>query len=132
MRLPRAPLIAAGLTEDLIEAPAGMLDAGESAQACASREAMEEAGVELGNLESVAVCWPSPGVLAERTHLFLAPYNLAARTGVGGGRAEEHESIRVEEKPLVELWLEVARGALYDLKTLALLLALHARRPDLF
>jgi nudix-type nucleoside diphosphatase (YffH/AdpP family) len=132
LRLPRAPVIAGGIAEELIEAPAGMLGAGEAAEACARREAREEAGVELRELEPVAVCWPSPGVLAERTHLFLAPYNVAARTGAGGGLAEEHESISVEEKPLAELWLAAASGALHDLKTLTLVLALLARRPDLF
>ncbi len=132
VRLPRAPVIAGGVAEELVEAPAGMLGAGEAADVCARREAHEEAGVELHELEPVAVCWPSPGVLAERTHLFLAPYSAADRTGAGGGVAEEHELISVEEEPLAELWLAVASGALHDLKTLALVLALHARRPELF
>src|SRR5512142_2562965 len=73
VRLPRAPLIADAVTEDLIEAPAGMLANGETAEACIRREALEEAGVELSELEPIAACWPSPGVLSERTHLFLAP-----------------------------------------------------------
>lgn len=132
VRLPRAPLIAEGITENLVEAPAGMLSPGESAEACIRREAMEEAGVRLGALEPVAVCWPSPGVLAERSHLFLAPYRLADRINAGGGLPEENELITVEEKPLAELWRGYHHGEIDDLKTLALLLALHARRPELF
>jgi nudix-type nucleoside diphosphatase (YffH/AdpP family) len=132
VRLPRAPLIAAAIPDQLLEAPAGMLDAEETAEATVRREAMEEAGVRLGELEPVGVCWPSPGVLAERTHLFLGRYRLSDRTGAGGGLAEEHEMVSVEEKPLRELWALVTRGALRDLKTLTLLLALQARHPELF
>lgn len=132
IRLPRAPLVAEAITENLVEAPAGMLAKGETAETSIRREAMEEAGLELRELEPVAVCWPSPGVLAERTHLFLAPYRAADRTGAGGGLAEEHESITVEEMPLARLWRDCLGGALADLKTLTLVLALHARRPELF
>jgi nudix-type nucleoside diphosphatase (YffH/AdpP family) len=132
VRLPRAPLIAEGVQGNLVEAPAGMISLGETAEACVRREAMEEAGVELAELEPVAVCWPSPGVLAERSHLFLAPYRAADRTGAGGGLLEEHEAIEVEERPLAELWRDAQRGGLEDLKTLTLVLALQARRPELF
>ena len=93
---------------------------------------MEEAGVELGALEPVAACWPSPGVLAERTHLFLAPDRATDRKGPGGGLAEEHESITAEETPLADLWRAWEEGALHDLKTLTLVLALKARHPHLF
>jgi hypothetical protein len=93
---------------------------------------MEEAGVQLGALEPVAACWPSPGVLAERTHLFLAAYRAADRTGPGGGLAEENESITVEETSLADLWRACEQGALHDLKTLALVFALKARHAGLF
>jgi nudix-type nucleoside diphosphatase (YffH/AdpP family) len=132
VRLPRAPLLAEAVAEELLEAPAGMLGKGETAAATIRREAMEEAGVLLGELEPVACCWPSPGVLAERTHLFLGRYSLSDRTGAGGGLDEEHEMVSVEEKPLRELWSLSTQGALRDLKTLTLVLALHVRRPELF
>jgi nudix-type nucleoside diphosphatase (YffH/AdpP family) len=132
VRLPRAPLLRDGVAELLIEAPAGMIAAGETAETTIRREAMEEAGLALANLEPVAVCWPSPGVLAEQTHLFLAPYAVADRVGPGGGLPEEHESITVEEITLADLWRAAAEGALRDLKTLTLVLALRARHPDLF
>ena len=132
VRLPRAPLIAEAIDEQLIEAPAGMIGDDETAEACARREAMEEAGVQLRELELVAVCWPSPGVLGERSHLFLARFRESDRTGLGGGLPEEHEAITVEERSLAELWRDCDRGALQDLKTLTLVLSLHARRPELF
>jgi nudix-type nucleoside diphosphatase (YffH/AdpP family) len=132
VRLPRAPLLLAGIATNLIEAPAGMIADAEGADAAIRREAMEEAGLVLGELETVAVCWPSPGVLAERSHLFLAHYRAADRIGPGGGLAEEHEAIVVEEHALAELWRAAQAGQLQDLKTFALVLALYARRPELF
>lgn len=130
--LPRAPLLADAIPDALLEAPAGMLGADETPEDSIRREAMEEAGVRLGELEPVGVCWPSPGVLAERTHLFLARYSLSDRVAAGGGLDEEHEMVSVEEKTLRELWASAARGDLRDLKTLTLLLALQARHPQLF
>jgi len=132
VRLPRAPLLMEGIATNLIEAPAGMISDGEGAEATICREAMEEAGVHLAELEPVAVCWPSPGVLAERAHLFLARFSAADRVGPGGGLAEEHEGIVVEEIPLSELWRAVQSGQVHDLKTLTLMLALHARWPEVF
>ena len=132
VRLPRAPLLLHGVAANLIEAPAGMIGEGEDAADAVRREAMEEAGLALTDLEPVAQCWPSPGVIAERTHLFLAPYALSDRLGPGGGLAEEHEAITVEELGLAELWRAAEAGALHDLKTFALVLALYARRPLLF
>ena len=132
IRLPRAPLIQAGIETPLIEAPAGMIEAGESAETTVRREAFEEAGIVLGDLEAVAVVWPSPGVLAERSHLFLAAYGAADRRGPGGGLAEEHEGIAVEEMALGDLAGLAQSGGLHDMKTLALVFSLRIRRPDLF
>ena len=131
VRLPRAPLLWAGIEAELIEAPAGMIDPGEAPEATARREAFEEAGVVLGALELVAVCWTSPGVIAERVHLFLAPYEASDRKGAGGGLTHEHEDITVDELSLAELWRLADEGQLQDMKTLALALSLRARRPDL-
>ncbi len=132
VRLPRAPLLLEGVETPLIEAPAGMIEAGETAETAIRREAMEEAGVVLHEIEPVVTAWPSPGVLGERTSLFLAAYSAADRKGAGGGLASENEGITVEEMPLAELRRLAAQGELQDLKTLVLVLALQARRPDAF
>jgi nudix-type nucleoside diphosphatase (YffH/AdpP family) len=132
VRVPRAPLLLAGIEASLIEAPAGMIDAGESPEAAARREAMEETGVRLSELEPVASCWSSPGVVAELSHLFLACYAKSDRVDVGGGLEAEHEGVRPEEMPLVELGRLQAAGSLSDMKTLLLVQALRLKRPDLF
>src|SRR5690606_36815434 len=118
VRLTRAAVVYAGMEEDLVEAPAGMLD-GDSAEDCARREALEEVGVRLGRLQSVATAFSSPGMSTERAHLFLAPFTAADRIGPGGGLAEEHEVLAVVETPLADLWGAYLAGRIADMKTLA-------------
>ena len=132
VRLPRTPAqFIAGLA-NVLEAPAGVIEEGEAAETCIRREAMEEAGVKLATLEPVATAFSSPGYSTERLHLFLAPYAKADRTAHGGGVAGEHEDIEVVEMDLSELWSWAEHGAIQDMKTLALVLALRTRRPGLF
>ncbi len=127
----RSPVYLAAGEDELLEAIAGLLENGDSADAI-RREALEEAGLRLGDLEPVAVAWPSPGILTERVELFLASYRMKDRIGAGGGLAEEHEMIEVVELPLDALAALADRGGLTDMKTLALLQTLRVRRPDLF
>ncbi len=128
----RPPLLYLGLEDaHLLEAPAGMLEDEQPADA-ARREALEEAGVRLAELEPFGAPFSTAGVSTERLHLFLAAYSRTDRVSPGGGLAEEHENIRVVEMPLAELWARVGRGEVDDLKTLALCALLRARRPELF
>jgi nudix-type nucleoside diphosphatase (YffH/AdpP family) len=131
VNLPRAPVIWAGGPPELLEAPAGMVD-NEDPEETAIREAMEECGVRLGRLDWVGAPFASPGVSSERVHLFLAAYSAGDRAGPGGGVAGENEHIAVEEVPLDLLWSWVEQRRIEDLKSLALILALRVRRPDLF
>ena len=128
---PRAPVIWSDGPPELLEAIAGMID-GEDPQDCARREAMEEAGVRLGDLEFLGAAWPCPGVSTERVHLFLAAYAARDRVAAGGGAEGEQENITVMEVPLDQLWTWVEERRIEDMKTLALVLALKVRRPELF
>lgn len=131
VNLPRAPVIWAGGPPELLEAPAGMVE-DEDPEETAIREALEEAGVRLGRLEAVGSPFSTPGVSSERVDLFLAAYGAGDRKGPGGGVQGEHENISVEEVPLALLWSWVDQRRIEDLKTLALILALRVRRPELF
>ena len=116
---------------DLLEAIAGVVDSGDGADT-ARREAMEEAGVQLRNLETVATVWTSLGISTERSEIFLASYSAADRTGEGGGLAAEHEKITVVEVALTELAALADTGRITDMKTLALVQTLRLRHPALF
>lgn len=126
----RAPVTLKGETE-FPEPPAGLIDAGEDAEACARREAEEETGLRLKALEPVGRFWSSPGSTTERSHLFLAEYSPADRIGDGGG-TDEHEDVEVLELPLAELAARADKGELHDLKLAVLMLSLMRRRPELF
>ncbi|MBV9750128.1 MAG: NUDIX hydrolase [Acetobacteraceae bacterium] len=130
--MPRTPVIYAGMTEDLLEAPAGMIEGQDAADDTARREAMEEVGVKLTALEHVLHGWPSPGTSTERVQLYLAPFTAADRVAGGGGAEGEHENITVRELPLCDLAVMVDSGRLTDMKTALLVLALRSRRPELF
>lgn len=116
----------------LLEACAGMIDEGEQPEEAARREALEELGLELRELEAVGAFWSTPGVSSERIHLFLARFIPSDRKAEGGGKAEEQEGLEPVEQPLSELWDGLLTGAVADLKTAALLQALRIRRPELF
>ena len=131
VRVLRVPaFLSAGRTE-LLECPAGMMEDTDPAQT-ARREAYEEVGLRLRELEHAGRVWTSPGVSTERMDLYLAPYSGADRVGAGGGLATEHEHIEVTEMSLDSLWSMVERKEIDDLKTLTLVLMLRIRHPDLF
>lgn len=127
----RAPVLHSGGPPQILEVVAGLLDEDDPA-ACARREAEEEVGLRLGEVEPVATIWSSPGISTEQMHLFLAPYRAADRIGEGGGVADENEDIEVVEMPLADLWRLAENGEIRDLKTLALVQALRLRHPGLF
>lgn len=132
VQLLRAPVFLHEGTDRLLEVPAGMVEAGEGALETARREVIEETGLSLMQLEHIATVWSSPGISTERVFLFLASYSGQDKIAGGGGLADEHENITVVELPLAEVASQAASGAVYDMKTLALVSALQLRRPELF
>ena len=132
VQMPRLPVILAGGSEHLLELPAGLIDPGEEPEAAARREAFEEAGVRLTELERIGYTWTCPGVSTERIILFLAAYSQADRTGAGGGLETEHENIVVVEHRLADLAAAADAGRLEDMKTFLMVQSLRLRRPELF
>ncbi|MBT9288448.1 NUDIX domain-containing protein [Prosthecodimorpha staleyi] len=131
----RVPIAVAGEDDAYpLEAIAGLLDVeGEGPEATARREAEEEAGLSVFDMLPVAATYSTPGISTEKLHLFLAEIDIhQARTGAGGGAAEEHEDIEVVVIPLAELAERADRGELQDLKTFALVQSLRLARPALF
>jgi ADP-ribose pyrophosphatase len=66
--------------ELMLEAPAGTIDPGEEPSETARRELVEETGYFPNRLEKLTQFFPSPGVLEELMHLYLAT-DLERRVG---------------------------------------------------
>ncbi len=112
----------------LIETAAGLLD-DDDPQTAIRREASEELGVTVGELEHVFDVFMSPGSVTERLHFYAAPYTAASRTGAGGGLAEEGEDIEILELPFAAALDMVADGRIADAKTIMLLQWAALRGP---
>ena len=82
-----------------LEPVAGIVDAGETPQQAARREAHEEAGLSLGALIPIFAGYPSPGSSTDHFHCFLGLADLPRETGWRGGLAEEHEDLRLHVVP---------------------------------
>ena len=113
------------------EVVAGVAERDDFAQA-ALREAEEEVGLRLQQLDPVGAVWVNPSSSTERVHLYLAEYSPGDRVSQGGGLEEENERLKVREMPLEALWQSLNAGQLVDAKTLLLVQALRLRRPELF
>jgi ADP-ribose pyrophosphatase len=106
---------------ELIELPAGTLEAGEDPLESAQRELEEEVGLKGGRWRSLGTYFTSPGFLDEQMHLFLAE-DLEQ----GEQDLDEDEDVELVRWPLEEL--ESKLHELEDLKTVAaLLLYLRSR-----
>ena len=110
----------AGYEEPMIEVCAGLLD-GDNAETCALREAEEELGFKLHNLQLVSDAFVSPGALTERVSLFVGNYTPADKINHGGGVPSEGEDIQVIELSLASAYRMIATGAVVDAKTIILL-----------
>lgn len=125
----RAPLLAVQEDPYLLEACAGIIDPGETAEETARREAEEELGVRLRELRSLGSILPSAGALTERMHLFVAEISGEDRTQPGGGNPHEGERIETVEVPLAALFDMARRGEIEDAKTLAIVQRLMIEEP---
>lgn len=123
----RWPTFEAGYRDLLIEAPAGKLD-GDDPETCVKKEALEEAGVIVTDVELFSHCFMSAGAVKERLSLFLGRYDSTAPREKGGGHEHEGEDIETLEVSLDQALAMIASGEIADSKTIMLLQAAALRR----
>ncbi len=100
----------------LLECIAGMVEAGESDEQVAIREAQEEAGIEISGLEPMVSFYTSPGGSSEKIQLFAAVVDSQTADGVHG-LDEEHEDIKVYRVAFDEAVELVKKGRINNAPT---------------
>ena len=94
----------------LLEAPAGRVDAGETPQATARREAEEETGLVLRGLIPASHYYPSPAAMAEFIYTYVGIADLPDAAARLGGLSSEAEDIRAHVLPFDRLMELVGTG----------------------
>jgi GDP-mannose pyrophosphatase NudK len=116
----RYPAFYRGETPYLIEVCAGKLE-GDSPEACAHKEALEECGYRLESLDQVTSAFMSPGSVTERLTLFIGRIDAQSRIADGGGLAHEGEDIEILNIPFDTALSMIETGEIIDSKTIILL-----------
>ncbi|MQX51751.1 NUDIX domain-containing protein [Alcanivorax sediminis] len=114
-----------------LELIAGLADKeGESAEDLIRREAVEEGGLTLGAMETVAQYMPSPGGTDERLHVFVGQADLEGAGGIFGC-PEEGEDIRALTVPVEQIPALLESGLVDNAASLIALQWLLLHRAEL-
>ena len=103
----------------LLDTAAGLLDEDEP-EVAIRREAVEETGVRVGEVEHVFDVFMSPGSVTEKLHFYAAPYDGADRGGTRHGVLDEGEDIETVELSIDEAVAGIGT-TVTDAKTILLL-----------
>ena len=104
----------------MVEVCAGLLD-GDTPEVCAKKEALEETGYRLTEVEKIFEAYMVPGTVTQKVHFFIAKYNKAMRVSLGGGSENETENIEVLEYPFETAYKMIKTGEIIDAKSIMLL-----------
>jgi ADP-ribose pyrophosphatase len=131
----RLPAHAAGINPVMLEVPAGLCDGNETPAETILREAQEEAGLSVRNLEQIGDYLLSPGASDERVTLFVGHIDVPPVDSAGiaghGGLAAEQEDIRVRVYPAETAIAASFAGQVQNATTVIALFWLAAKRAEL-
>lgn len=128
----RLPPLLAGFPAWQTEIVAGIVDAGDGAEAdVARREAHEEAGIEIvGDLVPIHRIMPSPGGSSEIIAIYCGRVD-SRNAGGFHGLADEHEDIKVLVQGYADAMARVRAGTIVNGPTVLALYWLAANRARL-
>lgn len=109
--------------KELLEIPAGGIDAGEDAEAAVRRELQEEIGYLPKRIERLGGFYSTPGYCTEYLYLYLATDLTPSQL-----YAEDTEGIKVVRVPISQITELISSGRICDAKSIAGLLAFLERR----
>jgi len=109
---------------DLLEIPAGKIEANETPVECAAREVEQEIGFRVGRIEWLAEFYSTPGFCEEKLYVYLATDLEQAKQNL-----DHDEFVEVIYLQLDEAVAMAERGEIQDSKTIVALL-LAARKFD--
>lgn len=111
--------------KELLEIPAGGVEAGEEPVAAVRRELSEETGFQPEMVERIGGFYSSPGYCTEYLDLFLATNLTPAKL-----KAEDTDSIQLVSVPVDQVAELIRNGTIRDAKSIAgLLIFLHLAKP---
>ena len=125
----RAGSYVAGLHPWGWETVAGIIEEGEAPETVVRREAVEEAGLEIGDLIPMHNVIASPGAMSETCALFLGRVDTADAGGVFGLETEG-EDILVRVVPFTEARAMLDRGEIDNATAVISLQWLALHRDD--
>lgn len=94
-----------------LEIIAGVLDGDESPETCIRREALEESGCEIQQIQHLFSFYPSAGACSELFHLYVAAVELPKEGGIFG-MPDEGENIQLHLIPYSDLDTLLSSGRL--------------------
>ncbi len=103
--------------QELLEIPAGCVDAGEEPDATVTREMQEETGYRPNRIKRLGGFYSAPGFCTEYLHLYLATELTPGRL-----HAEDTDSIELVRVQPHEIEGLIGSGAICDAKSIAGLL----------
>ncbi len=108
--------------KELLEIPAGGIEAGEDPVATVRREMQEETGYLPQKVERLGGFYSSPGFCTEYLYLYLATDLTPSPL-----QAEDTESIKLVRVPISQIPSLIASGSICDTKSIAGLLTYSSR-----
>ncbi|WP_312073551.1 ADP-ribose diphosphatase [Atlantibacter sp.] len=114
----------------LLELVAGMIEVGESVEEVARREAMEEAGLQVGRTKPVLNYLASPGGTSERLSILVGEVDATQAEGIHG-LVEENEDIRVHVVSREQAYQWVNEGKIDNAASVIALLWLQLHHQEI-